>query len=129
MRNRNDFLEIEKELPFKQVPMLEIDGKKLVQTCKILFFFLKNAFSQKDTKNLSPLDLAAIVRYLASKYDLWGVGEDERYRVDCLYESIVDAKSKYYGIGFSQNSENHMENLVPELVEEYKNILKKVKKI
>eukprot|EP01091_Cochliopodium_minus_P001686 TRINITY_DN1158_c0_g1_i1.p1 TRINITY_DN1158_c0_g1~~TRINITY_DN1158_c0_g1_i1.p1 ORF type:complete len:227 (-),score=60.59 TRINITY_DN1158_c0_g1_i1:38-649(-) len=93
LRNREDFLSIEKDLPFKQVPLLIIDGKKLVQT-------------------------SAIIRYLADKYSLWG-GEGEKYEVDCLYESILDAKSKFGMFSWNEISDDPLQNIDYKLYENY----------
>jgi len=63
------------DLLFQQVPLLEIDGKKLVQT-------------------------AAILRHIARKYDLYGKNEDEKLQIDILTEGTRDFLGYFMGFSF-----------------------------
>jgi glutathione S-transferase len=62
-------------LLFQQVPLLEIDGKNLVQS-------------------------SAIVRYLAHKYGLFGKNEDERVQIDILAEGAKDFLAYFMTFSF-----------------------------
>ncbi|XP_041354738.1 glutathione S-transferase A4-like [Gigantopelta aegis] len=65
-------------LLFGQVPLLEIDGRDIVQT-------------------------NAIVRYLATKGNIWG-NEHEKVQVDMLYEGSRDFALAFLIIGFQDES-------------------------
>ncbi|GFO11502.1 glutathione s-transferase alpha [Plakobranchus ocellatus] len=68
------------KLLFKQLPLLEIDGRNLVQS-------------------------GAIVRYLGRKGGLCGKNEDETVQIDMLYEGGRDFMSSVLPIGFRPEAE------------------------
>ncbi|XP_076414027.1 glutathione S-transferase alpha-5 [Peromyscus maniculatus bairdii] len=67
LKTRDDLARLKKDgsLMFEQVPMVEIDGMKLVQT-------------------------KAILNYIASKYDLYGKDMKERAIIDMYVEGVAD---------------------------------------
>lgn len=67
-----DWPSIKSEMPFGQVPVLEVDGKKLAQT-------------------------VAICNYLASEYGLYGKTSMDRFHIDeivCLVNDFISATVK-----------------------------------
>jgi len=84
LTTRDQFLELCPELPFKQVPLLRIDGLNIVQS-------------------------AAIVRYLGRKYNFFGSTDLETVQIDQLYEG---ARECYYPFatlgGFTRDDEAQM---------------------
>jgi len=75
LTTRDQFLALKPELLFEQVPLLRIDGLKLVQS-------------------------ASIVRYVARKAHLLGTTDLEIARVDELYAGTRDAYQAFHGIAF-----------------------------
>lgn len=75
IKTREQFLDLKKGLTFGQVPLLKIDGKNLVQT-------------------------NAIVRHLARAHSLYGKSEDERTKVDAVYEGTRDFYTAFLPAGF-----------------------------
>jgi len=75
LETREQFLALKPELQFGQVPLLRIDGLKLVQT-------------------------SAIVRYVARKANLLGATDLENARVEELYAGTRDALQPIMGIAF-----------------------------
>lgn len=66
------------QLLFQQVPLLEIDGLKLVQS-------------------------GAIVRYLARKYNLYGSTAEEAVQCDMLYDGLNDLMKVFLGYVFQKD--------------------------
>jgi len=56
------------QLFYQQLPLIEMDGKKLVQS-------------------------GATMRYIARKYNMYGVNDKERYIIDLIYEGTRDART------------------------------------
>ncbi|XP_006816610.2 glutathione S-transferase 3-like [Saccoglossus kowalevskii] len=77
-----------------QVPLLEIDGLKLVQ---------------RD----------AIIRYIARKYGLYGNTLDEQTKVDVLYEGAKDFLFSFMSFGFYGDDEKVMENIKSKTLPRY----------
>jgi len=72
LTSKEQFISLHPDLLFKQVPMLRIDGLKIVQT-------------------------AAIVRHIGRKANLLGSTDLEKTRVDELYEGSRDMYACFYG--------------------------------
>jgi len=68
------------DLLFQQVPLLEWDGKKLVQT-------------------------AAILRHIARKCGLYGKNEDEMLQIDILTEGTRDFLGYFLGFSFADDEQ------------------------
>jgi len=66
-------------LLFQQLPLLEMDGKNLVQS-------------------------AAILRHIARKYNLYGKDEDEKVQIDMLTEGTRDFLSFFGGFAFADDT-------------------------
>ncbi|CAG5126737.1 unnamed protein product [Candidula unifasciata] len=78
LRKRDDFLKLvdEGRLLFHQIPLLEIDGKNIVQ-------------------------VNAIVHYIAKKAGLYGKNLDEEVLIDQYYEGARDFMFAFLPIGFA----------------------------
>eukprot|EP00012_Vannella_robusta_P006505 CAMPEP_0206195582 /NCGR_PEP_ID=MMETSP0166-20121206/7931_1 /ASSEMBLY_ACC=CAM_ASM_000260 /TAXON_ID=95228 /ORGANISM="Vannella robusta, Strain DIVA3 518/3/11/1/6" /LENGTH=207 /DNA_ID=CAMNT_0053612879 /DNA_START=163 /DNA_END=783 /DNA_ORIENTATION=- len=61
------------KLIFRQVPLLEIDGRAITQT-------------------------EAMIRYIARNYGLYGSSEDEMIRCDMIYDGLKDAQVGLCGV-------------------------------
>jgi glutathione S-transferase len=72
------------DLLFEQLPLLEIDGKKLVQS-------------------------GAILRHLARKYNLYGKNDDDRVRIDMLTEGTRDFLSPFASFCFGDDAKTLQE--------------------
>ena len=82
-------LRSEGHLLFQQLPLLEIDGLKLVQS-------------------------GAIIRYLARKFNLYGNDDREAVICDMVVGGLNDFLSKFLGYPFADDKEVHIrDNLLP----------------
>lgn len=82
-------LRSEGHLLFQQLPLLEIDGLKLVQS-------------------------GAIIRYLARKFNLYGNDDREAVICDMVVGGLNDFLSKFLGYPFANDKEVHIrDNLLP----------------
>ena len=79
-REKLETLRANKDLLFQQLPLLEIDGLKLVQS-------------------------GAIVRYIARKYNLYGKSTADQVHCDMLADGIKDMLGKLAGYPFQTNKE------------------------
>ncbi|XP_012939045.1 glutathione S-transferase alpha-5 [Aplysia californica] len=100
--SRSDFLKWieEGKLLFKQIPMLEIDGRQIVQT-------------------------RAIIRYVARKGALLGKNADEETTVDMLFEGGRDFTYPGLVFGFQPEAEV-LDNLKSKIMPKYMPIFEKV---
>jgi len=67
---KEEWLALKPSLPYGQVPLLTIDGKRLVQR-------------------------KAIERYISTKHNLYGKNADEAYEIDSINESIADLTTSF----------------------------------
>nr|XP_006813792.1 PREDICTED: glutathione S-transferase A2-like [Saccoglossus kowalevskii] len=88
------------DLLFMQVPMLEIDGMKLVQT-------------------------NAIIRYIARKYDMYGKTLEQKTRIDVLYDGARDFIMKFLNIGWNKSMEEDSKDVKENAVPRYLPVLEK----
>ncbi|XP_077996085.1 glutathione S-transferase A4-like [Glandiceps talaboti] len=89
------------ELLFMQVPMLEMDGRKVVQTL-------------------------AITRHVARKYGLDGKNDEEKSRIDTLNEGAREFLENYFGIGFVPSTEKLLSKIKETVLPRYLPIFEKV---
>ncbi|KAK3097340.1 hypothetical protein FSP39_008806 [Pinctada imbricata] len=77
LEQREEYLKLKEadKFVFDQVPMLEIDGKQLVQT-------------------------GAMTRYIARKAGIYGSNDEEKVMIDMYYEGSRDFQGLYMAIGF-----------------------------
>ncbi|XP_076656882.1 glutathione S-transferase-like [Halictus rubicundus] len=73
-----DWLQIKSEMPFGQIPVLEIDGKKINQTL-------------------------AICRYLAKQFGLAGKNDWEALEIDVAVDNINDVRTKMAAFWYETN--------------------------
>lgn len=78
--NRDDWPKIKPTTPFGQVPMLEIDGKKINQS-------------------------VAISRYLAKQYGLAGKNDLEALEIDATVDTIHDVRAKLAAYHYEENAD------------------------
>ncbi|XP_047360630.1 glutathione S-transferase-like [Vespa velutina] len=78
--NSNDWPKIKPTTPFGQVPMLEVDGKKINQS-------------------------TAIARYLAKQHGLAGKNDWEALEIDAIVDTIHDVRAKIAAHHYEQNAE------------------------
>ncbi|XP_035728117.1 glutathione S-transferase-like [Vespa mandarinia] len=78
--NSNDWPKIKPTTPFGQVPMLEVDGKKINQS-------------------------TAIARYLAKQHGLAGKNDWEALEIDAIVDTIHDLRAKIAAHHYEQNAE------------------------
>ncbi|XP_070570613.1 glutathione S-transferase A3-like [Ptychodera flava] len=96
-----DKLRADGDLFFMQIPMLEIDGMKLVQS-------------------------GTIIRYIASTYGLDGKTPEDKTRVDMLYEGARDFLLKFLRVGFIPDKDPHVEKIKTKTLPRYRPIFEKV---
>jgi len=89
------------DLLFQQVPLLEIDGKKLVQT-------------------------GAILRHLARKYDLYGKNDDEKLQIDILSEGTRDFLSFFSNFAFSKDEAQLVKDIREKAFPRYMPVYEKI---
>nr|XP_050860664.1 glutathione S-transferase-like [Vespula vulgaris]XP_050860665.1 glutathione S-transferase-like [Vespula vulgaris] len=78
--DREDWPKIKPTTPFGQVPMLEVDGKKINQS-------------------------TAIARYLAKQHGLAGKNDWEALEIDAIVDTIHDLRAKIAAHHYEQNAE------------------------
>ncbi|XP_077863523.1 glutathione S-transferase A4-like isoform X2 [Saccoglossus kowalevskii] len=88
------------DLLFMQVPMLEIDGMKLVQT-------------------------NAIIRYIARKYAMYGKTLEQKTRIDVLYDGARDFIMKFVYIGWNKGKEDDSKSVKENAVPRYLPVFEK----
>ncbi|KAF3708301.1 Glutathione S-transferase 3 [Channa argus] len=87
-------------LMFQQVPMVEIDGMKLVQT-------------------------KAIFKYIADKYNLHGKDLKERVMIDMYTEGLMDLMEMIMILPFSQDSKQKLDNIETKAKQRYLPVFEK----
>ncbi|NXU95536.1 GSTA1 transferase, partial [Xiphorhynchus elegans] len=92
-------------LLFQQVPMVEIDGMKMVQT-------------------------RAIANYIAAKYNLYGKDLKERALIDMYVEGMFDLNElfMYYEIQPADKKEQHFANMMDKATNRYFPVFEKALK-
>ncbi|XP_064506436.1 glutathione S-transferase-like isoform X2 [Pseudopipra pipra] len=98
LEKKDDLTKLRKDgsLLFQQVPMVEIDGMKMVQT-------------------------RAILNYIATKYNLYGKDLKERALIDMYVEGIFDLNELfiYYDIQPADKKEQHFVNMMDKATNRY----------
>ncbi|XP_065201773.1 glutathione S-transferase isoform X2 [Planococcus citri] len=84
--DRNDWPKIKKETPFGQVPVLEVNGKKVCQS-------------------------TAISRYLAKQFGLVGKDDWENLEIDSTVDTIHDVRAKIAAHHYEDNAETKAKKL------------------
>nr|CCQ71060.1 glutathionine S transferase alpha [Channa striata] len=87
-------------LMFQQVPMVEIDGMKLVQT-------------------------KAIFKYIADKYHLYGKDIKERVKIDMYTEGLMDLMEMIMILPFSQDPKSKLDNIETKAKQRYLPVFEK----
>ncbi|NXJ86002.1 GSTA1 transferase, partial [Trogon melanurus] len=107
MEKKDDLLKLRKDgaLLFEQVPMVEIDGMKLVQT-------------------------RAICNYIASKYNLYGKDLKERALIDMYVEAMMDLNELLMAYPYqpADKKEQHFANMLDKATNRYFPVFEKVLK-
>ncbi|XP_071404563.1 glutathione S-transferase-like [Pithys albifrons albifrons] len=107
LEKKDDLTKLQKDgsLLFQQVPMVEIDGMKMVQT-------------------------RAIANYIATKYNLYGKDLKERALIDMYVEGIFDLYElfMYYEIQPADKKEQHFANMMDKAANRYFPVFEKVLK-
>ncbi|KAM9847333.1 glutathione S-transferase 3-like [Aulostomus maculatus] len=88
-------------LMFQQVPMVEIDGMKLVQT-------------------------KAILNYIAEKYNLHGAQLEDRVRINMYSEGIMDLMEMIMMLPFSADPKSRLDNIQDKACQRYLPVFEKV---
>ncbi|XP_076238997.1 glutathione S-transferase-like [Calliopsis andreniformis] len=84
--NREDWPKLKPEMPFGQVPILEVDGKKVCQS-------------------------VAISRYLAKQFGLAGKNDWEALEIDMTVDTIHDVRAKIAAYHYENNEAVKAEKL------------------
>ncbi|NXG43632.1 GSTA1 transferase, partial [Psilopogon haemacephalus] len=107
MEAKDDLIKLQKDgsLLFQQVPMVEIDGMKMVQT-------------------------RAILNYIAGKYNLYGKDLKERALIDMYVEAMMDLNELLLSYPFqpADKKEQHFANTVDKATNRYFPVFEKVLK-
>ncbi|XP_051634102.1 glutathione S-transferase-like [Manacus candei] len=107
VEKKDDLTKLQKDgsLLFQQVPMVEIDGMKMVQT-------------------------RAIANYIATKYNLYGKDLKERALIDMYVEGMFDLNEQLMSYGFqpADKKEQHFANMVDKTTNRYFPVFEKVLK-
>ncbi|NWZ01394.1 GSTA1 transferase, partial [Loxia curvirostra] len=107
LEKKEDLTKLQKDgsLLFQQVPMVEIDGMKLVQT-------------------------RAIANYIATKYNLYGKDMKERALIDMYVEGMFDLNELLMTYGFlpADKKEEHFANMMDKAENRYFPVFEKVLK-
>ncbi|NXE23390.1 GSTA1 transferase, partial [Ardeotis kori] len=107
LETKDDLKKLRKEgsLLFQQLPMVEIDGMKMVQT-------------------------RAILNYIAMKYNLYGKDLKERALIDMYVEGIIDLNEllMVYVFQPADKKEQHFANMVDKATNRYFPVYEKVLK-
>ncbi|XP_017933304.1 glutathione S-transferase-like [Manacus vitellinus] len=105
LEKKDDLTKLQKDgsLLFQQVPMVEIDGMKMVQT-------------------------RAIANYIATKYNLYGKDLKERALIDMYVEGMFDLNEQLMSYGFqpADKKEQHFANMVDKTTNRYFPVFEKV---
>ncbi|XP_049592994.1 glutathione S-transferase A4 [Syngnathus scovelli] len=88
------------DLMFQQVPMVEIDGMKLIQT-------------------------KAILNYIAEKYNLHGKDIKDRVKINMYTEGLIDLMEMIMILPFSQNTQTKLGNIETKAKERYLPVFEK----
>ncbi|XP_008428004.1 glutathione S-transferase, alpha tandem duplicate 1 [Poecilia reticulata] len=102
LTNREQYLKLlnEGSLMFQQVPLVEIDGLKLVQT-------------------------KAILHYLAEKYNLYGKDLKERAMINMYAEGLIDHMEMIMVLPFVTDTEPKLDNIQSKAKERYLPVFEK----
>ncbi|NXD53999.1 GSTA1 transferase, partial [Corvus moneduloides] len=107
LEKRDDLTKLQQDgyLLFQQLPMVEIDGMKLVQT-------------------------RAIANYIATKYNLYGKDLKERALIDMYVEGMFDLNEllMYYVFQPADKKEQHFTNMMDKATNRYFPVFEKVLK-
>ncbi|NXR05795.1 GSTA1 transferase, partial [Semnornis frantzii] len=107
VETKDDLIKLQKDgsLLFQQLPMVEIDGMKLVQT-------------------------RAILSYIAGKYNLYGKDLKERALIDMYAEAMMDLNELLMSYPFqpADKKEQHFANTVDKATNRYFPVFEKVLK-
>ncbi|NWR31511.1 GSTA1 transferase, partial [Tachuris rubrigastra] len=107
LEKKDDLTKLQKDesLLFQQVPMVEIDGMKMVQT-------------------------RAIANYIATKYNLYGKDLKERALIDMYVEGIFDLNELIMSYDFQpvDKKEQHFANMMDKATNRYFPVFEKVLK-
>ncbi|XP_034538598.1 glutathione S-transferase-like [Notolabrus celidotus] len=102
LTKREQYLELlsDGSLMFQQVPMVEIDGMKLIQT-------------------------KAILNYIAEKYNLHGKDIKDRVKINMYSEGLMDLMEMIMTLPFSQDSKEKLETIETKAKERYLPVFEK----
>ncbi|KAM9808568.1 glutathione S-transferase, alpha tandem duplicate 1 [Syngnathus typhle] len=102
LTNREQYLKMldDGDLMFQQVPMVEIDGMKLIQT-------------------------KAILNYIAEKYNLHGKDIKDRVKINMYTEGLMDLMEMIMILPFSQNTKTKLGNIETKAKERYLPVFEK----
>ncbi|XP_039236704.1 glutathione S-transferase-like isoform X1 [Pipra filicauda] len=107
VEKKDDLTKLQKDgsLLFQQVPMVEIDGMKMVQS-------------------------RAIANYIATKYNLYGKDLKERALIDMYVEGMFDLNEQLMSYNFqpADKKEQHFANVVDKATNRYFPVFEKVLK-
>ncbi|XP_051634101.1 glutathione S-transferase-like [Manacus candei] len=107
VEKKDDLTKLQKDgsLLFQQVPMVEIDGMKMVQS-------------------------RAIANYIATKYNLYGKDLKERALIDMYVEGMFDLNEQLMSYNFqpADKKEQHFANVVDKTTNRYFPVFEKVLK-
>ncbi|CAJ1067524.1 glutathione S-transferase-like [Xyrichtys novacula] len=103
LTKREQYVELLKDgsLMFQQVPMVEIDGMKLIQT-------------------------KAILNYIAEKYNLHGKDIKDRVMINMYSEGVMDLMEMIMMLPFTQDPKPRLENIETKAKERYLPVFEKV---
>ncbi|NXL62634.1 GSTA1 transferase, partial [Chordeiles acutipennis] len=107
LETKDDLIKLQKDgsLLFQQLPMVEIDGMKMVQT-------------------------RAILNYIAAKYNLYGKDLKERALIDMYVEALMDLNELLMSHVFqpADKKEQHFANMMDKATNRYFPVFEKVLK-
>lgn len=105
LETREQYLKLIKDgmLLFEQVPLVEMDGMKLVQTKSIL-------------------------SYIAGKYNLYGKDLKERVQIDMYVDGTMDLMGMILLYPFSEQKEKHFANIIEKATTRYLPVYEKALK-
>ncbi|XP_075874808.1 glutathione S-transferase A4-like [Nelusetta ayraudi] len=103
LRTREDYEKLlrDEDLMFEQVPLVEMDGMKLIQT-------------------------KAILHYIAGKYDLFGKDLKERVMIDMYSEGLIDLMEMIMMLIFTEDAAAQKENILNKAKNRYLPVFEKV---
>ncbi|XP_028982744.1 glutathione S-transferase, alpha tandem duplicate 1 [Betta splendens] len=100
-REQYDKLINDGALMFQQVPMVEMDGMKLIQT-------------------------KAILKYIAEKYNLYGKDIKDRLMIDMYSEGLIDFQEMFLILPFIEDVKPKLDNIQSRAKERYLPVFEKV---